>query len=58
MSCPDILTLLCLYPEGTAAGAGEAASGPVEDWFRGEFNHRAAIRLSSLLACINILNVL
>lgn len=32
------------YTEGTAAGAEEAASGPVEDWFRGEFDHRAAAR--------------
>lgn len=38
---------LCLFPEGTAAGAGEAASGPVEDSYRGEFSRRAAIRLYS-----------
>lgn len=31
--------LLRLFPEGTAAGDGEAALGPVEDWFRGEFKH-------------------
>lgn len=41
VSIPDML--LCLCPEGTAAGAGEAASGPGEDWSRGEFSHRAAI---------------
>lgn len=32
----NMLTYLCLCPEGTAAGVGEAASGPVEDRFRGE----------------------
>lgn len=32
--------LLCLCTEETAAGAGEAASGPVEDWSRGEFSHQ------------------
>lgn len=32
----NMLTFLCLCPEGTAAGVGEAASGPVEDRFRGE----------------------
>lgn len=33
-------TVLCLHPEGTAAGAEEAASGPGVDLFRGEFNFR------------------
>lgn len=45
MSCHikyNISHLLRLFPEGTAAGDGEAALGPVEDWFRGEFKHRAS----------------
>lgn len=33
-------TVLCLHPEGTAAGAEEAALGPGVDLFRGEFNFR------------------
>lgn len=41
-----------LHPEGTAAGAGEAASDPGGGSSRGEYRHRAAAA-----ACIKVVQV-
>ena len=42
-----VCVCVCVCTEGTAAGVGEAASGPVEDWSRGESRHRPATHIYS-----------